>query len=279
MERNIAIVKEAIHYIETHLQEKIDLEIVAKSVHYSKYHLHRMFTNSVGLTLHEYVQRRQLTEAAKSLVFFDRPILDIALCAGYESQQSFSAIFKAMYKKTPYQYRTDEEFYPLQLRYHLLEEPLPVKADDDWQKDIVFATMEDIPLWMDLVRLVVDGFPCLKEESYKKLLEKNIREGRALIMKEEKIAIGIMVFNYNTGSIDFLGIHPQYRKQGMAKTFLQKVMDEYPSVKEISITTFREGDKADPGYRKTCKELGFTEAELLVEFGYPTQKFILHKQH
>ena len=35
---------------------------------YSKYHLHRIFSDAVGLTIHDYVQRRQLTEAAKLLV-------------------------------------------------------------------------------------------------------------------------------------------------------------------------------------------------------------------
>jgi AraC-like DNA-binding protein len=59
----------AIEYIETHLTEKIDLDIVANAVHYSKHHLHRMFTNTIGLTLHDYIQRRKLTEAAKLLVF------------------------------------------------------------------------------------------------------------------------------------------------------------------------------------------------------------------
>lgn len=48
--------------------------------------------------------------------------------------------------------------------------------------------------------------------------------------------------------------------------------------REISITTFREGDRADTGYRKALKELGFAEAELLTEFGYPTQKMVLAKE-
>lgn len=48
--------------------------------------------------------------------------------------------------------------------------------------------------------------------------------------------------------------------------------------KEISITTYREGDKADTGHRKAIMDLGFAEAELLVEFGYPTQRFILPKE-
>lgn len=76
-----------VDYIEAHLTEKIDLAIVANAVHYSKHHLHRMFTHTFGLTIHEYVQRRRLTEAAKLLVFSNRSVLDLALIAGYESQQ------------------------------------------------------------------------------------------------------------------------------------------------------------------------------------------------
>ncbi len=78
---NIAAV---ISYIEAHLNEKLDLDTVANAVCYSKYHLHRMFTDTVGITLHDYIQRRQLTEAAKLLVFSEKPIIEIALIAGYE---------------------------------------------------------------------------------------------------------------------------------------------------------------------------------------------------
>ncbi len=101
MEKHIENVMAAIDYIENHLYGKLDLETIANGVHYSKYHLHRMFVNTAGLTIQTYVQRRRLTEAAKRLVFSDQPILSIALAAGYESQQAFSDIFKMMYKKTP----------------------------------------------------------------------------------------------------------------------------------------------------------------------------------
>ena len=48
----------AIDYIEEHLSEKLDLDIVANAVHYSKYHLHRTFTTSVGLTMHDYISSK-----------------------------------------------------------------------------------------------------------------------------------------------------------------------------------------------------------------------------
>ncbi len=76
-----------------------------------------MFSKTLGMTLHDYQRRRQLTEAAKLLVFSQKPILDIALLSGYESRQAFNSIFKSMYKLPPNKYREEERFYPLQLKY------------------------------------------------------------------------------------------------------------------------------------------------------------------
>ena len=69
---NIENIVSVIEYIEAHLTEKLDLNRMADAVHYSKYHLHRMFTGAVGLTPHEYLQRRQLTEAAKPYFIYRR---------------------------------------------------------------------------------------------------------------------------------------------------------------------------------------------------------------
>lgn len=267
----------AIEYIEAHLTEKLDLDSIAAASHYSKYHLHRTFTGTVGLTLHEYVQRRRLTEAAKLLVFSDKPILDIALIAGYESQQAFTSIFTAMYKLPPNKYREQEKFYPLQLKFSLKGGAvMPIGMVD--REEVFFAKKEDIPCWMELVRLVIDGFPHLYEDEYLEELNKRIENRQALMIKDGETAAGIMLFSYESGSIDFMGTHPLYRSKGIPRALLDKAMNELLEHKEISITTYREGDKADTGHRKAVKELGFSEAELLVEFGYPTQRFILPRE-
>lgn len=280
MPNNVESIILVIDYIEAHLSEKLDLDAIADAAHYSKYHLHRMFVNEVGLTIHDYVQRRRLTEAAKLLIFSDKPIMEIALIAGYESQQAFTAVFKEMYKKTPSRYREEEEFYPLQLRYILNQNPMRYNESVSWRQHIAFAVSGDIPRWMELVRLVIDGFPYLDEEKYIVQLQEYIDRKRALILKDADTAIGIMAFHEESGSIDFLGVHPQYRKRGIERAFLQKMLEEFVNVDtEVTITTFREGDKADTGYRRTFKKLGFVEAELLVEFGYPTQRLILAKEN
>ena len=84
-----------------------------------------------------------------------------------------------------------------------------------------------------------------------------------------------MGFSTDTGSIDFLAVHPQYRYLGITKLFLDKLVDELLYGKEITLTTYRAGDKADTGWREEYRRLGFAERELLVEYGYPTQRFVL----
>ena len=276
MEHQVINIEMVIDYIENNLDGKIDLETIANEIHYSKYHLHRMFTSTVGMTIHDYVQRRQLTEAAKLLVFSDKPIIEIAFICGYESQQAFSSIFKSMYKIPPAEYRDNCEFYPLQLRFTLHRNTSKTELTKD---DICVAEKADVSAWMDLMRLVIDGYPVMDEADYLSKLITAINEKRALVLKENGVLIGAMLFSYQSGCIDFLGVHPQYRKQGIQKLFLDALMEIYLPGQEISMTTYREGDKADTGYRNLLKQLGFAERELLVEFGYPTQRFVLSPGH
>ncbi len=95
------------------------------------------------------------------------------------------------------------------------------------------------------------------------------------MLREGDILIGAMAFTYSPGSIEFLGVHPQYRNRGLQKLFLDALLETYLPGQEISTTTFREQDKADTGHRDMLLQLGFAEKELLTEFGYPTQRFVL----
>lgn len=117
MENNLLNITRIVEYIESHLEDKLDLESLAREAGYSKYHLHRMFTSVVGFTVHSYVQRRRLTEAARLLIFTNQSIMEIALFAGYKTQQSFSVAFKALFDCSPQALRKKRDFYPLQLKF------------------------------------------------------------------------------------------------------------------------------------------------------------------
>lgn len=48
--QSVISIAAVIDYIENHLDGKLELETVAEAVHYSKYYLHRLFTDTVGMT-------------------------------------------------------------------------------------------------------------------------------------------------------------------------------------------------------------------------------------
>lgn len=288
--RNVCIATQAISYIEENLKDSLRLNQVAEALHYSKYHLHRIFKETVGLTIHEYIKRRQLTEAARLLAYSQKTILEIALVSGYESQQAFTDVFRAVYKITPARFREAGRFYPLQLRICLGDEPRKRKFTE---RDIVHAEPLDVSHWMELVRLKIDGYPCLDETEYIENLRCHMDHGRALIIRDGDTAAGVMAFsetdgaekglesrakrteNAGYGSIDFLAVHPQYRTFGIEELFLRKLTKELLCGREIGVTTYRAGDRADTGYRREYRRLGFKERELLIEYGYPTQRFVL----
>lgn len=262
-----------VNHIEAHLSESLNLTAIATSTHYSKYHLHRQFTSEAGMTVGEYVQRRRLTEAARQLVITNRSILDIALEAGFGSQQAFSAAFKRMFKKTPRQYRLDKEFWPLQNKFELGRMRNVSTISDDLQ--VRFAKQSDTSQWLVLLDQVVDGYPHLKEGEYRQYLKCAIEQREALVCASDGKLVGALAFRRAAGTIEFLGVLPPLRGGGVSKLLLRAVLGELPSsVTHLSTTTFREGDPADTGWRDELLQLGFFEAELLEEFGYPTQRMV-----
>ena len=177
MLNDVGAVRAAVDYIESHLSESLDLDTLAFQANYSKYHLHRCFSEATGITIGEYVARRRLTEAAKMLVFSDWSVLDIAIAVGFGGQQAFATAFKRMYKKTPVQFRKDEEFYALQLRIELADGFTGKRLKREPLAEMKFATEKDILAWMGLLSLVVDGYPCLDEAEYIAHLERFIKTG------------------------------------------------------------------------------------------------------
>ncbi|HGM1122807.1 TPA: helix-turn-helix domain-containing protein [Clostridioides difficile] len=120
MDNNLITIEKTLNYIEKHLlDEVLDLDVISKEIGYSKYHLHRMFTSVVGFSVYNYIQRRRLTEAARMLIFTEKPIIEIALISGYDTQRSFSRGFKKMFKRSPNFFRKHKDFLPLQLKFDI----------------------------------------------------------------------------------------------------------------------------------------------------------------
>ena len=109
------VVKKVIDYIEKNLEKEINLDNISKNIGYSKFYLNRIFTEYTGITMYKYLQNHRLT-AAEKLVKTDKPIMQIAYEAGYDTQQSFSFAFKQIYLYPPKIYRDIGIFMPKQNR-------------------------------------------------------------------------------------------------------------------------------------------------------------------
>ena len=85
--------------------------------------------------------------------------------------------------------------------------------------------------------MVVDGYPVLDETDYLHKLKIFIRNRQALVLKDGDLLIGALAFGVLPCSIEFMGIHPQYRKRGIQKIFLDALLEDYCPDQDISITT------------------------------------------
>lgn len=95
-----AMINQAIKYIETHITEDINVEIVAKHIYVSSFHFQRVFSLYCGVSVGEYIRNRRLTLAVNDLSN-RKTVLDTALKYGYQAQESFSRAFKRFHGYLP----------------------------------------------------------------------------------------------------------------------------------------------------------------------------------
>ena len=97
----IAAMQQAIAYMEEHLLEEINYEVVAKQVHTSGYEFHRAFSFLTGMTANAYIRNRRLSLAGREIVETDTKITDIALKYGYDTPESFTKAFTRFHGVAP----------------------------------------------------------------------------------------------------------------------------------------------------------------------------------
>ena len=97
----IAAMQQAIAYMEEHLMEEINYEVVAKQVHTSGYEFHRAFSFLTGMTANAYIRNRRLSLAGREIVETDTKITDIALKYGYDTPESFTKAFTRFHGVAP----------------------------------------------------------------------------------------------------------------------------------------------------------------------------------
>jgi AraC family transcriptional regulator len=92
-------------YIETHLDEPLNREVLAGIANFSVPHFHRIFTGCVGENIATYVRRVRLQRAGYKLRGGAVDITEVALAAGYHSHAAFGKAFKQQYGLSPSEFR------------------------------------------------------------------------------------------------------------------------------------------------------------------------------
>jgi AraC family transcriptional regulator len=101
-----ARVDAAILLIHEHLNEKLELEDLAKSAGFSPFHFHRLFSAMVGETPQQFLNRVRLERAANMLVKYSGySITQIAMNCGFSSSSVFARSFKSHFGISANEYR------------------------------------------------------------------------------------------------------------------------------------------------------------------------------
>jgi len=98
-------VQRGVDFIEARLDEPIELAEIAEVAGLSQWHFQRIFRGLTSETLKTYVRSRRMAVALERLVTTDLRVLDIAVAAGFESQEAFARAFKKAFGMTPSEYR------------------------------------------------------------------------------------------------------------------------------------------------------------------------------
>lgn len=96
-------------HIQKHLDDPLDLDLLAKIACFSPFHFHRIFRGMIGESVMEHIRRLRLERAAMRLKFSDEPVVRLALDAGYEAHETFTRAFKTLMGLTPSEYRKQHQ--------------------------------------------------------------------------------------------------------------------------------------------------------------------------
>jgi AraC-like DNA-binding protein len=102
-----AAIAKARKYIHEHLDQPLPLGQVARQAGLSESHFCRLFKDSAGLTLTDYVNRCRIDWAKRELLKPEARISEIAFLVGYQSLSQFNRSFSRIVGSSPTLYRRE----------------------------------------------------------------------------------------------------------------------------------------------------------------------------
>lgn len=104
------MIENAIEDIEARLtHEDLNVPSVCEKAGVSRWYFQRIFKGVTGDSIGDYIRKRRLSLAALALTGSERPVLEIAIEHGFESQEAFTRAFKSHFGSTPAQFRKSRD--------------------------------------------------------------------------------------------------------------------------------------------------------------------------
>ncbi len=101
-----ARMRRVLDHIDRHLDADLDLDAVSAVAAFSKFHFHRQFTATFGLSVHRYVQLARMKRASYQLAHMDAlDVTEIAMDAGYDAPDAFARAFRQRFGQSPSSFR------------------------------------------------------------------------------------------------------------------------------------------------------------------------------
>ncbi|CAI4151428.1 hypothetical protein ALT717_140028 [Alteromonas macleodii] len=100
-----ALVVKAQNYLANHYSQPISLSDLASHTFVSQRTLQRRFTQALGMSVIDYLQKLRLHHACQQIEVSTRSIADIAFNVGYQNVNAFRKIFRKEYGLSPVEYR------------------------------------------------------------------------------------------------------------------------------------------------------------------------------
>ena len=96
-------------YVQSHLSEKITIQLLCKQFSVSPTCLKEDFRRTFGTSIHRWLVEQRIRRARELICTTRMPIQQVALAVGYEGMSQFNAAFKRRYGMTPGQFRKMSE--------------------------------------------------------------------------------------------------------------------------------------------------------------------------
>jgi len=98
-------VASAKQFVQSHVEEPINLAQVVQHVHVSRFYFCKLFKKATGMTLTEYVSRVRVEKAKSLLVDPSLRVSEVVYAAGFGSIPRFNSVFKRYVGVPPTEYR------------------------------------------------------------------------------------------------------------------------------------------------------------------------------